>query len=380
MTRRARAAQARRTASDDTEAFEAWRRGERLDEWEGRRRRRRWRSIRRTIVLVLLVTVVGVVVGSILLGMRAAAFNDRVSSASFLSSSLLWPLNGEDRVNVLLVGYGGGTHDGTYLADSVNILSIDPTTDTTTTIPIPRDFWIEGFAELPNNAKVNEVFAIGEQQGGLEDAGRLLADLLSGATGLPIEHWMAIDFAGFAEMVDAVGGVTVNNPVAFSYTQNEQLHQSGVWTDGSFPAGAIELDGDAALAYVRARYTNVVSESSDFARLVRQQRVIAALRTKLGSGGIGSLARGLAVMNALEGRLTTDLSTIDLFLLSGNIDSDHRIELTEGPVLTATTNTDGQYILIPVGWTGPGAYGSLHSYLATELAKPIPTAVPSGAP
>ena len=68
---------------------------------------------------------------------------------AFPSSALLGSLNGDERVNVLLVGYGGPDHDGPYLADSIQILSIDPTTDTTTTIPIPRDLWIEGVADVP---------------------------------------------------------------------------------------------------------------------------------------------------------------------------------------------------------------------------------------
>ena len=57
------------------------------------------------------------------------------------------------------------------------------------------------------------------------------------------------------------------------------------------------------------------------------------------------------------------------------------MELTEGPVLTATTNTIGQYILIPTGWTGPGDYATIHGYLESELAQPVsPSGSPSDAP
>jgi hypothetical protein len=76
-------------------------------------------------------------------------------------------------------------------------------------------------------------------------------------------------------------------------------------------------------------------------------------------------------MDAMEGRIRTDLSAIDLFLLSSHLSSDRRLELTEGPVLTATRNTIGQYILIPTGWAGPGDYDGLRAYLATGLAEPI---------
>ena len=329
---------------------------------------------------MLLLALVAVIVGVVLLGMRAAAFNATVSSAAFPSTQLLGPLQGSDRVNVLMVGYGGAGHDGAYLADSIQILSIDPETDTTVTIPIPRDLWIEGVGAYPQNGKINEVFSNGYVSGDLDTAGALMADVLSTVTGLEIDHWLSIDFTGFREMVDAVGGVTINNPSAFRYTTHELLHSAGKWNTGSFPKGEIHLDGERALAYARARYTSVVAESTDFARSVRQARVLAALRSSVGDGGIGAILPGLGLMDAMEGRVRTDVSVIDLFLLSSHLSSDRRVELSEGPVLTATTNTDGQYILIPTGWTGPGDYATIHQYLSGELAAAATPAPATDAP
>jgi hypothetical protein len=75
------------------------------------------------------------------------------------------------------------------------------------------------------------------------------------------------------------------------------------------------------------------------------------------------------------------MSVVDLFLLSSHLSTDRRIELSEGPVLTATTNTDGQYILIPTGWTGPGDYDPIQQYLAVELARsPEPSPSATDAP
>ena len=311
---------------------------------------------------------VAVVVLIAVLGIRVAAFNASVSSAFFPSTALLGSLNGSERVNVMLVGYGGPNHGGPFLADSIQIMSIDPTTDTTTTIPIPRDLWIEGVAGYDRSSKVNEVFSVGNANGGLDAAGTLLGDILSDVTGLEIHHVISIDFDGFRDMVDAVGGVTVDNPTAFSYTMSPEQHAAGDWSDGSFEAGQIHLNGDEALAYSRARYTSVPSEANDFARSVRQARIMGAMRQQLGGGGIGSIVPGLRLMDAMEGRVRTDLSAIDLFLLSSHLQSDRRIELSEGPVLTATTNTNGAYILIPTGWTGPGDYGGIRSYLASQLS------------
>jgi LCP family protein required for cell wall assembly len=332
-------------------------------------RRMRGRFRRRLILTLLVLLAVAVLSGGLIWG-RVAAFNDKVSSASSLSSSLLVPLNGSDRVNILMLGYSGASHDGTYLSDSINILSIDPRTNTTTTIPIPRDLWIEGEPALPQNGKVNEVFAAGYLNGGVDEGGRAAAEVLSHVIGLKIDHWMAIDFVGFEEMVDAVGGVTVDNPRRFDFTTDENFYNRGIWS-GAFEKGRLELDGAQALAYTRARYTSDPAEASDFARSVRQSRVLAALKTKLGAGGLGSLGPGLRLMGALEGRMRTDLSAVDLFLLSGHLGSDRRIELSEDQILEATTNTIGQYVLAVIGRATPTDYEPLKAYISESLDEPI---------
>ena len=341
------------------------------------RKPRRWK---RNLVLLLLILLLSGCTGGWLLWQRVAAFNDDVSSAGSLSSSLLFPLIGSERVNVAIYGYGGPGHTGgTYLADSIMILSIDPKTDTTTMIPIPRDLWIEGFPELPDNAKINEAFADGFVRGGAYEAGGLATKVLAEVTGLRIDHWMALDFAGFKAMVDSVGGVTVDNPVAFSYTWNEDSYFAGHWDGGSFASGPIFLDGAHALDYARSRYASVKGEASDFARSVRQQRVLSAIRGKLG-GGLASLGPGLAITDALKGQLATDLSAIDLYLLSGHLGVDRRIELSEGVILEATTNSIGQYIFVVIGRASGSDYSPLQAYIQTELARPLPSPVPSPSP
>ncbi|HEX2141507.1 MAG TPA: LCP family protein, partial [Candidatus Limnocylindria bacterium] len=335
--------------------------------------------IRRILLVGVMLLLTTVVVGSVLLWQRVSNFNDTVSTVGAASSRLFGPLNGDERVNVVLLGYGGPEHaGGNYLADSIQILSIDPQTDATTMIPIPRDLWVEGLAAMPDNGKINEGFAVGYQSsdGSIEEAARFTTEILSQITGLRIEHWMAIDFAGFREMVDAVGGVTVNNPREFSYTWSEPYFHAGNWTGGTFAAGELHLNGQQALDYSRSRYTSVPQESSDFARSVRQQRVLSALRSKLGEGGLGSIGPGLAMMDAMEGRMKTNLSAVDLFLLSGHINPDRRLELAEGVILEATSNSIGQYILVVIGRAHGADYAPLQQFIATELAKPLPTPTP----
>jgi hypothetical protein len=179
--------------------------------------------------------------------------------------------------------------------------------------------------------------------------------------------------------------VTVDNPVAFAYTWSEENYHSATWDGGSFEAGPIYLNGTLALDYARTRYTSVQAESSDFARSVRQQRVLAALRGKLGGGGLASLGPGLTIMDALTGTpeqplMATDLSAIDLFLLSGHLGADRRIELSEGVILEATSNSIGQYILVVIGRSSGSDYAPLQAYIRDELARPLPSPVPSPSP
>ena len=340
-------------------------------------RRRRRTSLKRIVLTGGALLLAIAVIGSVLLWQRVSAFNAATSSRGTLSSALFGPLGGKERVNVLMIGYSGDPkHGGTYLADSLNILSVDPQTNTTTLIPIPRDLWIQGLPEMPHNGKVNEAFADGWDAGGWENAGAVQASVISQVTGLKIDHFLSIDFAGFAAAVDAVGGVTIYNPTAFQYTWSEGNYLNQHWTGGSFGKGTIHLDGAKALDYARNRYTSVPKESSDFARSVRQQRVLTALRDNLGSG-LGSLGPGLALMDALNGHLHTDLSAIDLFLLSGHLHIDRRVELTEDVAVKAGRNDAGSYILFPVGADTLGDYAPLHAYIATELAKPIPSPSPT---
>jgi LCP family protein required for cell wall assembly len=339
-------------------------------------RRHRGPSIKTILLLSLLLILVIVAVGGILLWQRVSAFNNSVSTAPAASSALWGPLGGEERVNIALFGYGGSEHNsGNYLADSIQILSIDPKTNRTTIIPIPRDFWIEGLRQIPDNGKINEAFAIGWQRDGVEGAATLTTRVLSAVTGLEISHWLAIDFSGFKGMVDAVGGVEVENRRYFRYTWSPWVYEHDAFEENDpdlyFNRGRIHLDGEQALAYARARYTSLQSESSDFARSARQQRVLAALRAKMGAGGIGALGPGLAMMDALEDRMKTDLSAIDLALLSSHLNPDRRLALKEGRVLEATTNTNGQYILVLVGRSSATDYGPLQDYLARALNRSI---------
>lgn len=330
------------------------------------RRRRSWR---RRLVLFFVLVVVVLAVAVLSLWLRLSAFNDSVSTEPAASTRLFGPLRGEEPVNILLLGHSPEFRDGAFLSDSIAVLSIDPERQHTTAISIPRDLWIENHTAIPGNGKVNEAFAVGYRAGGFEEAGRRATEVLEWVTGLELSGWIALDFDGFRQMVDAVGGVTVDNPTAFAWALGPDQHAAGVW-EGEFPAGEIQLDGYAALQYSRVRYTSVPAESSDFARSARQQRLLSAVRDRIEVGPAG-VFRGLALLDALEGdRFHSDMSVLDLMQLASHLQADERVQLAEGVILDATTNSVGQYVLVVRGRSAPDDMGPLRAFIATELNRP----------
>jgi polyisoprenyl-teichoic acid--peptidoglycan teichoic acid transferase len=325
--------------------------------------------------ITLLLVLVAIAAVAVVLAQRAAAFNGAVSTESAFSMRLFGPFGEGERVNVLLLGYSDESRDGAYLSDSINVLSIDRETGVTSMIGIPRDLWVEGLPEVPDNMKINEAHRIGYYAGGLENGAELAARAVTYVTGLPIHGWVSLDFQGFEAMVDAIGGVTVTNPRAYSYAWSEADFLAQNWA-GSFDAGTLELDGREALTYARNRYTSVREESSDFARLVRQQRVLEAIRSEV--SGWQTLPTGLALSTALEGHMRTNMSVADLAMLAGKLKPDRRIDLAEDVILRASTNSIGQYILVVIGQTSPTDYAPLHAFVESELSAPLPTPAPTG--
>jgi LCP family protein required for cell wall assembly len=127
----------------------------------------------------------------------------------------------------------------------------------------------------------------------------LLAQTLSLNFGLSFDRYIAADFAGFAEGIDALGGVQV--------TLNEPVGTQG--TPGYFPAGLTLLDGERALVLARARPDN----SSDLGRIERQTLILRAVRDKALSPQMADQVP--ALLDTLRQATRTDLSAAELTML-----------------------------------------------------------------
>ncbi|MFH0905695.1 MAG: LCP family protein [bacterium] len=178
----------------------------------------------------------------------------------------------EGRVNVLLLGQpgkGDGTVEGPDLTDTVIVASYNTTDNYLHLFSIPRDLYvqIEGYG----SAKINSAYEIGASK--LNDGPGTAMKTVGDLVGLDIPYYATIDFDGFKQVVDELGGVTVNvekDLIDPTYPTANKGYETL-----EIKAGTYTMDGNLALKYVRSRKT-----TSDFDRAKRQQQVLLALRQK----------------------------------------------------------------------------------------------------
>jgi LCP family protein required for cell wall assembly len=182
-----------------------------------------------------------------------------------------------DALNFLMLG--SDTRDpsstGGSRSDTIIVLHLPKDRSSAQLVSIPRDTWVH----IPRSkdgkhgntdAKINAAFAWG--------GAPLMVQTVEAYTGVRIDHVVMVDFAGFKEIVDALGGVEVD--VEQSFTSTHSLSASSV---RRFEKGPQTMDGATALDYARERYA---FKDGDFARIRHQQQVIKAILSKASSGGI----------------------------------------------------------------------------------------------
>lgn len=241
----------------------------------------------------------------------------------FLSASPAKTLKGEgqDRINILLLGIGGADHPGPYLTDTIILASIKPSTKQVALLSIPRDL------SAPINgrgyAKINSAYAIGKNTGDAY-AGELAKQTVSSVTGQDIHYYGLLDFSGFAKIIDALGGVDIEVEKDF-YDPLFPTTDFKTQTV-TFSKGLNHFDGHEALTYARSRHGNN-NEGSDFARAKRQQQVILAIRNQALSLGLFlQPAKIDKLLNILNKSVKTDLEIweiVKLYQLVKSVDSSN---------------------------------------------------------
>ncbi|AQZ64437.1 transcriptional regulator [[Actinomadura] parvosata subsp. kistnae] len=193
------------------------------------------------------------------------------------------PWGDRDRVNFLLIGGDAAGNRTGVRTDSMNVASVDLKTGATVLFSLPRNLqhvrfpassplhkqFPNGFmAELPNGGLLNEVWQYANDNpqlmGGKNRGPRALMDAIGYTLGLKIDYYMLMNMYGFADLVDAIGGLKIR--------VEQDVKWGGLYgTAGTIKAGYRKLSGEEALWYGRSRVG-----SDDFSRMSRQRCVIGA--------------------------------------------------------------------------------------------------------
>jgi len=255
----------------------------------------------------------------------------------------------QNRINILLLGIGGEGHDGPYLTDTIILLSIKPKEHQVAMMSIPRDLYVENSSG--NGSKINALYSEGRTLSKGEGS-VWLKKTVSEVFGVPIHFYGVINFNGFIELVDTLGGINLYVDKSFcdyQYPTLDHLTQTAC-----FELGWQHFDGEQALKYARSRHGNN-GEGSDFARSRRQQKIIIAVKDKVTQ--VGLLLRPDKmdkIFKILGDSIETNMElweAIKLAQIANEVDRD-QIGLTvlddspEGP-LRATTGIDGAFLLVP---------------------------------
>ncbi|HEX4746126.1 MAG TPA: LCP family protein [Gaiellaceae bacterium] len=270
-------------------------------------RRRRWWlwGVLAVVGLLVLAAVWG------LLGFRAFAGGVDEANAR-LSRPANAQLAKRDRsilsepTTVLVIGTDGGRRPGRADAnrsDSTMLVHFDPETHRVAYLSIPRDLQVE----IPGygTSKINAANQIGGPA--------LTIATVKALTGLPIDHVVVVDFDGFEELIDAIGGIEVTVPKAILSNRFDCPYKPARcadWKGWRFEKGTQHMDGRRALVYSRVRTNQLDPSDTDITRGNRQQIVADAVGSKIAS--VGTFLRLPFMGDELAAPLTTDLSAWEL--------------------------------------------------------------------
>ena len=269
-----------------------------------KRKRRTGRWIALVLTLLVVLVLVWFVLGYLAFRDGVEEANDRLDRRATRALTAQGGSLLTNASHTLVLGADVGPQKGrrgqTGRSDSIMLVRTDPDEGRIAYLFIPRDLRVE----IPGRGadKINAAYSYGGPA--------LAIDTVEQLTGLDVNHVVVVDFGTFAQVIDAVGGVTVNVPKPILSNKFDCPHSTQArcdeWPGWRFRKGTQEMSGRRALIYSRIRQNQLDPGESDITRGERQQRVSQALLDKITS--FGTFLRMPSIGDDLVKPMATDLS------------------------------------------------------------------------
>ncbi|MBY6037075.1 LCP family protein [Fictibacillus nanhaiensis] len=268
-----------------------------------RRRRRKKSPFRRFLRFVLLISLLFVLSaagygGYLVYKIKANADKSFVDLKDDKSDLRMDEVQlGKDPVTILLVGIENYQANDVGRADVIKLITINPETKETAMVNIPRDTrtYIPAIEEKD---KINHSYAYGKK--GMRE--KAVMEATEELLGVPIDYFVSTNFDGFEDVVDELGGITVNVPFDFKQASFKRMI--------TFKEGPMDLDGEEALAFVRMRKQD---PRGDIGRNERESEAIRAIMEKAIS--VKSFSKVDNVIDELGNNVKTNISTTEMFAM-----------------------------------------------------------------
>lgn len=249
---------------------------------KNKKKKKKWLRISGIILLVLLIGV-GAYAYSVYRSLSNAVETmqhpiDRAKSAKRVEEV---SLQNKQPFSVLLLGVDQRKGDKGR-SDTMIVLSVNPKLNSVKMLSIPRDTRTEIVGKGTVD-KINHAYAFGNEEMAMNTVENFLD--------IPIDYFVKVNMDGFKDIVDAVGGITVDNDLDFS--------QGGY----HFPKGQVTLDGKKALAFTRMRHED---PRGDFGRQLRQREIIQGVLSE--GASLSSLTKYQNIFAALGNNVRTNLT------------------------------------------------------------------------
>lgn len=256
---------------------------------------------------------------------------------------------GKERVNILVMGIDQRPgENGAFRTDTMLVLTLDPVSKTGGMLSIPRDLWVP----IPGYGvgRINTAHVLGQLRDHPGGGPALAVETVEANLGIPIHHYVRVDFDAFVELVDRLGGVdiTVEREIDDpTYPSHDPADPYG-YDPLHIEAGEHHFDGEMALKYARTRH----SAGGDFDRAKRQQKVLRAVFEKVTRLDMlpTLLAQAPQMWRTLQESVETDLALdqiIALARLATEVDPDDiRSAVIDERYTMFHKTDDGQEVLI----------------------------------